>query len=305
MRVQIGLLRMTPKRRLLRAFYRATYVAGLPFRDGGITILSYHSLDNLNTPLSVSPRLFAAQMAVLSSEGCATLTMSEVASNLQERRPFPPRAVAITFDDGFVSVAETALPILAYYGHKATVYVITGMVGRRTLWTDNGTPLPSLPILTWRQIEYLHSAGAEIGAHSISHGFLTQYSDAQLLDEMAIPRALLEERLGPQVGAFAYPQGDYNDRVIEAARQAGYVTAVTVDQGRASLRHDPLTLPRLLVSNNTVPSVMRAFTVPSIGPAYRLINLVVRRGLGKKEWPRRLPGDVDSTGSVALEGGAE
>src|SRR3954466_457794 len=109
---------MIPKRRLLRAFYRATYLAGLPFRDGGITILSYHSLDNLNTPLSVSPRLFAAQMAVLSSEGCPTLTMSEVASHLQERLPFPPRAVAITFDDGFASVAETALPILAHHGHK-------------------------------------------------------------------------------------------------------------------------------------------------------------------------------------------
>src|SRR4051794_12889756 len=111
MHVQIGSLRMTLRRRLLRAFYRATYLAGLPFRDGGITILSYHSLDNHGTPLSVSPRLFAAQMAALAGEGCTTLTMSQVASHLQAQRPFPPRAVAITFDDGFASVAEVALPI--------------------------------------------------------------------------------------------------------------------------------------------------------------------------------------------------
>jgi peptidoglycan/xylan/chitin deacetylase (PgdA/CDA1 family) len=292
---------MTVRRQLMRAFYRGTYLAGLPLHDGGITILSYHSLDEHGTPLSVSPRLFAAQLATLERESCATLTMSQVASYLRARKPFPPRAVAITFDDGFASVAEIALPILSRYDLSATVYIITGMIGHRTRWTDTGKPLPSLPILTWRQIEGLHNFGVEIGAHSITHGFLTQYSDGQLQDELEAPKMVLEERLGAKVGAFAYPQGDYDGRVVRAVRVAGYETAVTVDQGRAGLRNDPLLLPRLLVSNNVTPSVLRAFTVPSIGPAYRLINMVVRGIARRKDWPRRRPGEVDSTGSIPLE----
>jgi len=133
---------MMARRPLMRAFFRCTYLAGVPFRDGGISILSYHSIDDFGTPLSVTPRRFATHMAVLAREGCATLTMAEVARHLQAGTPFPRRAMAITFDDGFGSVAEIAQPILARYSLKATVYVITGMLGRGTLWTDGGRPLP-------------------------------------------------------------------------------------------------------------------------------------------------------------------
>jgi peptidoglycan/xylan/chitin deacetylase (PgdA/CDA1 family) len=281
----------------MRAFYGCVYFAGLPLRDGGITILSYHSLDNKGTPLSVAPRLFASQMATLAGEGCTTLTMAQIAHHLHARKPFPRRAVAITFDDAFSSVAEVALPILTRYSLKATIYVITGMIGQRTLWTDGGVPLPSLPVMSWQQIEAVHGAGVEIGAHSVTHGFLTQFSNEQLDYELQASKALLQERLGTEVSAFAYPQGDYDGRVMQTTRNAGYRSATTVDQGRAALTSDPFNLPRLLVSNNTVPAVLKAFTVPSAAPAYRLINFVVRGMMGKKNWPRRQPGEVDSTGS--------
>ena len=103
----------------MAAAYRAIYLTGHPLRDGGITILSYHSLDDHGTGISVPPRLFEAQMATLAAEGCPTLTMAQVAEHLPRRRPFPPRAVAITFDDGFASVGTVAAPILARYGLTA------------------------------------------------------------------------------------------------------------------------------------------------------------------------------------------
>ncbi len=289
---------MKMKRALLPAFYRAIYLAGERRKDGGITILSYHSLDDLGTPLSVSPGLFRSQMAALTEMGCRTFTMSQVASHLAERRPFPPRSMAITFDDGFANLATEGMPVLQEYGLAATVYIITGMVGRRTHWTDRGASLPSLPILTWGQIESLQAGGVEVGAHSVTHGFLTQYADAALKTELEASRETLESALGSEVRAFAYPQGDYNRRVTAAVRAAGYTTAVTVDQGRAGPESDPLLLPRLLVSGNTTPDVMRAFAVPTIGPAYGLINFAYRRILGRKKWPRREPGEVQSTETV-------
>ncbi len=290
---------MQIKRAIMPIFYWAVYLAGSRMRDGGITILSYHSLDELGTPLSVPPRLFEDHMRLLAREGCPTFTMSQVASHLAEQRPFPPRAVAVTFDDGFANLATVGVPIMERYGIKGTVYIIIGMVGRLSCWTDRGVPLPSLPILTWEQIGGLVSHGLEIGAHTVTHGFLTQYGPEALRAELEGSRQTLQHNLGIPARAFAYPQGDYDGRVARAVRAAGCTTAVTVDQGRASLNSNLFTLPRLLVSGNTSPSVMRAFTVPSVGPAYMAINLFYRRLLGHAKWPRRMPGEVDSTGSIA------
>lgn len=288
------------KRALMGGIFRAVYLTGKPLRDGGITILSYHSLDDYGTGISVPPRLFETQMATLAAEGCPTLTMAQVADHYRARRPFPPRAVAITFDDGFAGVGEIAAPILARYGLTATVYVISGMIGRMTQWTAYGATLPALPLLGWPAIKALQAGGIEIGAHTVTHGFLTHYRPADLDRELREPRAVLERELGTPVRAFAYPQGDYNAAVVAAVRAAGYTSATTLDQGRAGRGADPLRLPRLHVGPNTTPTVLRAFSVPTVGPTYQLINLGIRRVLGRTTWPRPNPAYIDSTQSVPL-----
>ena len=288
------------KRALMRLLFRAVYTVGKPLHDGGITILSYHSLDDHGTGISVPPLLFEKQMAALAADGCRTLTMAQVADHLAARRPFPPRAVAITFDDGFASVGTLAAPILARHGFTATVYAITGMIGRTTRWTAYGAALPPLPLLDWPALKALHRQGIEIGAHTITHGFLTRYPPAALARELQEPRAVLEHELGGPVRAFAYPQGDYNAAVVAAVRAAGYRTAGTLDQGRAGREADPLRLPRLHVGLNTTPTVLRAFTVPAVGPAYRVINVAIHSVLGRKTWPRPNPDYIDSTHTVPL-----
>jgi peptidoglycan/xylan/chitin deacetylase (PgdA/CDA1 family) len=237
-------------------------------------------------------------MAILAGEGCRGLTMGQVAAHLSQGKPFPPKAVAITFDDGFAGVAELAAPIMTRYGFPGTVYVITGMVGRVTHWHAFGHELPPLRVMTWQQIGDLAAAGWEIGAHTVHHGFLTRCSPEELRHELGGSRAELEAKLGSEVRQFAYPQGDYNPSVVAAAREAGYSTAVTVDQGRARLKDQPLRLPRLFVGKNTSPTVLRAFTVPTIGPAYVAINWVVRDLARRRKWPQPDPNQVDSTGSV-------
>ena len=242
--------------------------------------------------------LFAEQMATLAEEGCVSFSMSEVARRLKAGSPFPRGAVALTFDDAFANVAEVAGPIMARYGFTATVYVITGMVGRVTNWTAHGAGLPRQAIADWSQLESLQQFGVEIGAHTASHGFLTAYSDAELQRELRQPRVLLQEQLGVPVNSFAYPQGDYDSRVVAAVRRAGYTSAVTIDQGRASRGDDLFRLPRLHVGNNATPDVIRAFVVPTISPTYKLVNLLMHRVLRKSTWPRPSAQQIQSTQSV-------
>src|SRR5580765_285846 len=104
------------RRVLMPLLYGGLYYAGRRMSDGGITILSYHSIDVYDTDISVPPNLFEKHMKILAREGCHTLTMSQVAEHLREKRPFPRRAVAITFDDGFANLADSAAPVMAHYG---------------------------------------------------------------------------------------------------------------------------------------------------------------------------------------------
>ena len=290
------------KRALMTALYGLVYRLGRDTLDGGITILSYHSIDDHATGISVPPQLFEAQMRTLARMGCRTFTMAEVADSLATRRPFPPRSVAITFDDAFSNVATIAAPIMARYKFTATVYVITGMIGRVTQWSNRGAALPALPIMTWPQIEALSARGIEIGAHTVTHRFLTHCKPDEITRELGESRATLEHQLGVPVRAFAYPQGDYNRAVVAATRAAGYTIAATIDQGRAQPDSYPLRLPRLHVGTNTTPAVMRAFVVPTIGPVYRLINVVIRGLLRRKTWPRPSPDDIQSTESLPALG---
>jgi peptidoglycan/xylan/chitin deacetylase (PgdA/CDA1 family) len=140
-----------------------------------------------------------------------------------------------------------------------------------------------------------------VGAHSVTHGFLTQCQPEALSREVQEPQETIYRELGGTLAeSFAYPQGDYNARVVAEVMSSGYTTAVTVDQGRATSKSKPLTLPRLLVSGNTTPTMMRAFSVPTIGPAYQLLNFAIKRMLRRKKWPRRNPSEVDSTQSVEV-----
>ncbi|MEP6774567.1 MAG: hypothetical protein ABJA50_03140, partial [Chloroflexota bacterium] len=77
---------------LKKTLFGLVYLAGRFWRGGGITILSYHSIDDLGTPLSVSPRVFAGQMGALAGERCLSFTMSEVAEYIAGGKKFPPRA---------------------------------------------------------------------------------------------------------------------------------------------------------------------------------------------------------------------
>ena len=106
--------------------------------DRGV-ILLYHRvagprLDPLE--LDVTPEHFAAQLAVLARDA-AVLPLDE----FEDRRrsgTLPPRATAITFDDGYADNLHAATLALAAAGLPATVFVTTGMTGaNREFWWDD------------------------------------------------------------------------------------------------------------------------------------------------------------------------
>jgi peptidoglycan/xylan/chitin deacetylase (PgdA/CDA1 family) len=115
--------------------------------------------------------------------------------------------------------------------------------------------------MSWAEIASLADAGWEIGSHTRSHRDLRTLDDASLEYELAGSRADCERRLGRPCLSIAYPYGGVDDRVVRAARRAGYRTGA----GLPVRVHRPSALrwPRVGVYANDSAARFRAKASPA------------------------------------------
>lgn len=196
-------------------------------------ILTYHSLDESGSPISVSPRKFAAQMQSLADSGIPVLPLPEVLR--------APGSVAITFDDAFCSFYDSALPVLRRHKFPATVFVVTGMCGAFNDWNQLGYSVPRLPLMTWDQIRAAAGEGIEFGAHTHTHEVLRAGNAER---EMRRSRDELEQRLGMAATLFAYPYG-HSDKTVREYARAIFSYACGTELGYIGSSPDKICLPRI------------------------------------------------------------
>jgi len=212
-------------------------------RNGPVTLM-YHSVrpgrGAADWTWAVSQQRFEEQMDLLQKNGWRTFTVSELAGP----GPFPEKSVAITFDDGYQDNYQ-AFMSLARRGMRGTLFMVSRDVGGRAGWQGEGGS--GMPMLDKTQLREMLAAGMEVGCHSRSHPRLTEVDDARLHDEVSGARDELQDQIDTGVTSFAYPYGDYDDRVVEAVRQAGYSAACVTRSGCGRVDDDPLRLRRIAV----------------------------------------------------------
>ena len=193
-----------------------------------IPILMYHSLDDSGSVVSVAPKAFAEQMNILAEAGLAGISLKQAVDYREARGEWPTRSVVLTFDDGFANLHEHAAAPLTSHGFSATVFLISGHVGKANDWAPPPPGLGEKPILSWTQAKDLADAGIELGAHTKTHPDLRRLTNEQLMDELDGSRRELEDRLGQGVETFAYPYGSLNDAAADAAGRAFRASCTTV-----------------------------------------------------------------------------
>ncbi len=99
-------------------------------------------------------------------------------------------------------------------------------------------------VLSPPEIHALSTAGWEIGAHTIGHVVLTHEPLARLRKELARPRQDIERWTGRPCRFFAYCNGFYSRAVIDEARRAGYLGAVTTLDHFNRQGSDPMRISR-------------------------------------------------------------
>lgn len=203
-------------------------------------ILTYHSVDPSGSPISIEARDFRRQVDWLASGRVQVVSLDRLLS-----LPRETLAVALTFDDGFANFVTEAAPLLRDRGLPATLFVVTGHIGRDNRWRDRGDAgIPVFPLLDWDALGRLREAGVTLGAHTRTHPWLTRLDGPMLEAELAGAAAEMERRLGERPETLAYPYGDVDNRVARAAA-ACYRWACTTELrplGDAESRHR---LPRI------------------------------------------------------------
>ena len=90
------------------------------------------------------------------------------------------------------------------------------------------TPLKPL---TWESVRNMRAAGIRFGAHTHWHGWLDRLPESDRNEELVTAKRRIEAELQEACAGIAYPNGNWNDDVAEAAQRAGYRWAVTQDAG--------------------------------------------------------------------------
>lgn len=208
----------------------------LKFNNEGIPILMYHSVKyEKDNPVRIAKEKFREQMKYLKDNGYTTLTLDEAYAFFQSNTPVPIKSVVLTFDDGYIDNYTTAYPILKEYGFKATIFVITGYIGKGEYLTET-------------QIKELDEYGMDIQSHTVNHENLSELSYDKQLGTLKESKVTLESILNKEIKYIAYPYGKYNKDTVKAAETAGYKLALTTD-GKWSDKTDGIfTLDRVYIS---------------------------------------------------------
>ncbi len=194
-----------------------------------IAILAYHSLDTSGSVVSIAPQNFADQISCIADAGMRGISLHEALAYRDAKGSWPERSVVLTFDDGFANFYEFAWPALARHNFTATVFIITGHMGRGNSWAPPPVGLGTRKILSWRQAAELSTNKIEIGSHTRTHPDLRSCSIEKTEQELSASCAEIEDRLGVRVSSFAYPYGSTTvaaQRIVARVFRAGCTTVL-------------------------------------------------------------------------------
>lgn len=193
--------------------------------------------DSITTPTEV----FENFVRFVKENGYGLCSMKDYLHKSKEERR---RWIICTFDDGYMNLADIALPILSKYSFNATVFVCTSLIGKDNSWNFKDSKLRKH--LDQTGINRLIEAKWEIGSHGVTHRNLLKLTDVELEEELSCSKESIDCLVGNTI-SYAYPYGAYNP-YIQSQVAKYYKYAFAVSQGGTSIVADSLQLKRYSIT---------------------------------------------------------
>jgi peptidoglycan/xylan/chitin deacetylase (PgdA/CDA1 family) len=198
-------------------------------------VLAYHKIDEPTADIKLrgaftSPNNFAKQMRYLKRRGYEFYTASELIEHYRKNGAFPPRAISVTFDDGWKDNYTFAFPVLRDLQIKATIFLVPSCINQTTskVVADGEAARQHLSA---EDILEMSKHGVEFGSHTLNHKLLHQISDEEVAFEVTESKKAIENLLQKPCQVFAYPAGFYTDAAVKAVKNAGYRAAFSTIYG--------------------------------------------------------------------------
>ncbi|MBI5492923.1 MAG: polysaccharide deacetylase family protein [Deltaproteobacteria bacterium] len=261
-----------------------------------LPVLMYHHVSPREGDMvTVTPRTFEAQMRHIKDAGYRTLALGEVLAFIEGRLDIKEKAVAVTFDDGYLDNYVYAFPALLSYGIKAAVFAVTGWVEKATeanasidkeaLIEEFKSKPPShsetklliekgfhnRAVVDWEMAEEMEESGlVEFHSHTVSHKSCDRITGGELLIELKGSKEALEARLKKPCDYLCWPKGRYVAKSVEMAKEAGYRGVFTTGHGIVKRGSDPFAIQRIVVKDKVqwLKSRLKVYTSPLISELY-------------------------------------
>lgn len=212
-----------------------------------LVVLQYHHIAT-DTPAatSTSPDLFRSQLDRIAELNLEVAPLEEATEKALEGDAGQRQMIALTFDDAYSSIYDTAWPILLKRGLPFTLFVNTDAI-------DKNVP----GYMSWEQIRELSESDlVTIGNHTSDHGHQVAQPDesrSQLKRRVEASldkgRSSLRNNLDLEPRLFAYPYGEYSQTAQALVRARGWL-GFGQHSGAIGTGSDPTALPRFPASNS-------------------------------------------------------
>lgn len=118
------------------------------------------------------------------------------------------KKIAITFDCAWgVEYTDKILEALDANDATATFFMVQ-------FWTEKYP----------EYVKKISDAGIEIGTHSATHSYMSKQNAEEIKQELTSSAKAISDITGKKVDLFRPPYGDYNDLLVDTAKELGYYT---------------------------------------------------------------------------------
>jgi peptidoglycan/xylan/chitin deacetylase (PgdA/CDA1 family) len=206
-------------------------------KPAGIVVLMYHSIGENKEFFTVKTEEFERQMKFLKDNHFEVISLEDLMNlNFKQAK----KKVILTFDDGYEDNFLNAFPVLKKYNFPATIFISTALINKEVVARKE----TEFKILSEFQItEMIKSGVIKFGSHSHRHLKLTKLSDEEIEEELKTSKEILEKITGQKIISFAYPYGDYDERVKNIATKF-FKNLCTISKGQVKNKNQSLELPR-------------------------------------------------------------
>jgi peptidoglycan/xylan/chitin deacetylase (PgdA/CDA1 family) len=203
-------------------------------------IFVYHRFgDTKHQSTNTSIEVLKKEFEYFRTNGYRVVTLSKLVKTIKEGKSVPDNWVVLTIDDSYKSFYENGLPIFKAYGYPFTLFVYT-----------KATEAGYGDFMTWKEINEAKKYG-ELGFHSHRHPHMVSKSSKDLKKDFTTGIELMQKRTGVKPKYFAYPYGEYDNRVKKIAKEYNFEAIVNQNVGAVSKFSDIFDIDRIALTGST------------------------------------------------------